>query len=127
MFNLNAFHNIKKGDWLVILLSLASVAILFKTQWDSAPANKVQIRAADTIIGTYSLNQLRDIHVHGPLGDSVIRIQHGQARFIASPCQSQYCVHQGWLKRAGQAAICLPNHVSLELLGEKKLYDSLNY
>jgi len=36
-------------------------------------------------------------------------------------------VHQGWLSHAGQVAICLPNQISLELLAERKLYDSLSY
>jgi len=127
MFNLSAFNSLKIGDGLVILIGLLCVFFLFQTQWQSAPASKVQIRLADNIIGTYSLNQKRDIHVHGPLGESLIRIDHGQARFVRSPCQNQYCVHQRWLKRAGQAAICLPNQVTLELMGEKKMYDSLNY
>lgn len=127
MFNLSAFNSIKMGDGLVMFISLMFVIFLFQSQWQSAPATKVQIRLGDQMIGTYSLNQQRDIHVLGPLGESLIRIAQGQARFVRSPCQNQYCVHQSWLKRAGQVAICLPNQVSLELLGEKKLYDSLNY
>jgi len=127
MFNLSAFNSLKIGDGLVILIGLVCVFFLFQTQWQSAQANKVQIRLADKVIGTYSLNQKRDIHVHGPLGESLIRIDLGQARFVSSPCQNQYCVHQRWLKRAGQVAICLPNQVTLELIGEKRMYDSLNY
>ena len=48
-------------------------------------------------------------------------------RYTQSPCRNQYCVHQGWLSRAGQVAVCLPNQISLELLGGDKNYDSLNY
>ena len=73
------------------------------------------------------VDQERTLDIHGPLGNSRIVIQHGQVRFEHSPCTNQYCVHQGWLKRAGQVAICLPNQVSLELLGAKRAYDSLNY
>jgi hypothetical protein len=36
-------------------------------------------------------------------------------------------VRQGWLKQAGEIAICLPNQVSLELTGSGKTYDSLSY
>ena len=121
------------GDWVVILLGIVLVIFLFATLWQSTPASQLQIRQGNQIVGTYTLNQNRTIHVHGPLGDSIIQISHaagkndGQVRFIASPCSSQYCVHQGWLKRAGQVAVCLPNQVSIELLGEKKPYDSLSY
>lgn len=115
------------GDWLVILLSLVAIFWMFHTFWRSAPATKVQIRLADQVIGTYSLNQQREIHVHGPQGESVIAIRHGEARFLKSPCTGQYCVHHGWLKKAGQVAICLPNHVSLTLQNAQPMYDSLNY
>lgn len=115
------------GDWLVLGLSLVAILWMFKLFWVTAPAAKVQIRVGEQILGTYSLNQSRDIHVHGALGESVIRIHHGEARFLKSPCTGQYCVHQGWLKKAGQVALCLPNHVSLELLGVHSAYDTLNY
>ena len=115
------------GDWLIILLSLLGIFYLFQTLWSNEHAAKVQIRIGDKIYATYSLNQQREIHVHGKLGDAVISISQGKARFAKSPCNTQYCVHQGWLTHAGQAAICLPNQISLELLGDTKPYDSLNY
>ena len=76
---------------------------------------------------TYSLSQDRSIAVPGPVGISQIIIHQGQARFSRSPCRKQYCVHQGWLSHAGQVDVCLPNQISLELLGGEKKYDSLNY
>lgn len=115
------------GDWLVILGGLLSIFLLFQTLWSSEHAAKVQIRLGDKIYGTYSLNQQREVHMHGKLGDAVISIAQGKVRFVKSPCHAQYCVHQGWLMHAGQAAICLPNQISLELLGDAKPYDSLNY
>lgn len=115
------------GDWLIILVSIIVVIILFQTLWTNQPANQLQIRQGDNIIGTYDLNQTRELHIHGPLGDSHISIAQGKVRFSQSPCTNQYCVHQGWLHRAGQVAICIPNQISLQLTGEKKSYDSLNY
>lgn len=115
------------GDWFVLLASLLFVIYLLNTLWSNEHATKVQIRLGDKIYATYSLNQQREIHMHGKLGDAIISIAQGKARFAKSPCNTQYCVHQGWLSHAGQAAICLPNQISLELLGESKPYDSLNY
>ncbi|MFW5431829.1 MAG: NusG domain II-containing protein [Methylophilaceae bacterium] len=115
------------GDWLVIITMLVAVILLFKTLWTNTPASELQIRQGDKIIGTYDLDQERALHVHGPLGDSHITITDGRVRFKQSPCNNQYCVHQGWLSRAGQVAICLPNQIGLQLIGEDKPYDSLNY
>ena len=115
------------GDWLVIVIGAIAVIWLFQSLWSNAPASQLQIRQADKIIGTYDLNQTRELHIHGQLGESHISIDQGKVRFKQSPCTNQYCVHQGWLAHAGQVAICLPNQISLQLIGENKPYDSLNY
>jgi hypothetical protein len=121
------FAELRVGDWLIMLISLLCVFYLFHTFWSKEQATKVQIRLGDKTYATYSINQTREIHLHGKLGDAVISINQGKARFAKSPCRNQYCIHQGWLTHAGQAAICLPNQISLELLGETKTYDSLSY
>jgi len=115
------------GDCLVMIVSTIVVIFLFKTLWSNAPASQLMIRQGNKVVGTYDLNQNRELHLHGPLGESHISIAQGKVRFKQSPCTNQYCVHQGWLKLAGQVAICLPNQISLQLIGEKKSYDSLNY
>jgi hypothetical protein len=115
------------GDWLVIFASIIVVIFMFQQFWSLEHASKLKIRQGDKIIGTYDLNQTRELQIHGALGDSLISINQGKVRFKQSPCHNQYCVHQGWLSHAGQVAICLPNQISLQLMGAKKTYDSLNY
>jgi hypothetical protein len=123
----NKFPKPLIGDWLFILLSLVAIFVLFQQFWHLEQASTLKIRQGNSIVGTFDLNQSRELHIKGPLGESLIVIEHGQARFKRSPCNSQYCVHQGWLSHAGQVAICIPNQISLQLLGKKSSYDSLNY
>ena len=125
--SLNLNHKPLIGDWLVIIGGILAVFFMFQQFWNSEQASKLKIRQGDKIIGTYDLNQSRELHIKGPLGESIVAISNGQARFKQSPCPSQYCVHQGWLNHAGQVAICIPNQISLQLVGAKKSYDSLNY
>lgn len=115
------------GDWFTIIVSMVIIIYLFLTLWSHEQASKIQIRVGNKIQASYDLNQQRDITVHGPIGDAVIHIGQGKVRFAKSPCHNQYCVHQGWLTHTGQVAICLPNQISLELIGKQKPYDSLNY
>jgi hypothetical protein len=115
------------GDWLIVIASLLGVIYLFQTLWSNTPASQLAVRQGDKVIGTYDLNQTRELHLHGPKGDSHISIAQGKVRFKQSPCNNQYCVHQGWLSKTGQVAICLPNQISLQLIGENMPYDSLNY
>ena len=127
MSNWRSFPKPLPGDWLLLLAALLAVGLLFATLWHPEHAAKLRIRSGDAVYATYSLDQDRTLEIHGPLGVSRIVIRQGKVRFLSSPCSNQYCVHQGWLEHAGQVAICLPNRVSLELLGGEKAYDSLNY
>jgi hypothetical protein len=115
------------GDWLVMVASLVAIIFMFLQFWSFEHASKLKIRQGNQIIGIYDLNQTRELHIHGAIGDSLISIEQGKVRFKQSPCPNQYCVHQGWLSLAGQVAICLPNQISLQLMGAKNTYDSLNY
>lgn len=115
------------GDWLVIIASVVAIILMFRVFWSFEHASKLKIRQGNQIIGTYDLNQTRDLRIHGALGDSLISISQGKVRFKQSPCNNQYCVHQGWLNHAGQVAICIPNQISLQLTSAKNSYDSLNY
>ena len=123
---LNWKVDILAGDVVIFASALGLVIGLFVTQWDQPSAGKVLVRSGDKIFATLSLNQKRTLEVPGPLGISRIVIDGNRVRVASDPGVHQYCVKQGWLSHAGQIAMCLPNRVSVELLGEKH-YDSLNY
>jgi hypothetical protein len=115
------------GDWLVIGFSLGLVILSFFTLWSQQPATTLRIRTGSTVFGEFSLMQTKSLKILGKIGVSAIDIQQGKVRFKQSPCNSQYCVHQGWLQHAGQVAICIPNQVSIELIGAVPTMDTLNY
>jgi hypothetical protein len=123
----NSHLKLLLGDLLVIIISIVAIFFMFQEFWSFEHASQLRIRQGNKIIGTYDLNQTRELHIKGPIGESIIIINQGKVRFKQSPCHNQYCVHQGWLSHAGEVAICLPNQVSLQLLGAKNTYDSLNY
>jgi hypothetical protein len=120
-------EHIKPGDWLTLLAGALLTAFLASTLWQGGAADKALIRSGGKIFREAPLSRDQIIEVPGPLGISRIAIHNRQARIAADPSPRQYCVHQGWLKQAGEIAICLPNQVSLELSGGSKRYDSLNY
>ena len=118
---------LKPGDWLVLGTGMLVVAWLFATLWHGGRADHVIVRSGGKIVAETSLLQDRSIAVQGPLGVSLIKIQQQRVRVASDPSPRQYCVKQGWLKRAGEVAVCLPNQVSVEIAGAQKMYDSLNY
>ncbi|MDD2775866.1 MAG: NusG domain II-containing protein [Gallionella sp.] len=118
---------IKLGDVLTLVFASAGVVVLTLTFWNGALADKVVIRSGGKIFREVSLSQDQEIAVTGPLGISIIVIQKRKVRIASDPSPRQYCVRQGWLQQAGEVALCLPNQISVELVGSKKQYDSLSY
>ncbi len=128
-FILNNHFNAKPlvGDWLIVAISAIAIIFLFQQFWRLEHPSTLKVRLGDKVAGTYDLNQMRELKFNGPIGVATISIHQGKVRFKQSPCHNQYCVHQGWLIHAGQVAICIPNQLSIQLLGKQSSYDSLSY
>lgn len=120
-------QHVKPGDWLTMLLGGMAVVALAMNLWSGELADKAVIRSGGKIFQTVPLSRNQNIEVPGPLGVSLITIENRKARIASDPSPRQYCVRQGWLQQAGEVALCLPNQVSVELVGSRKRYDSLNY
>lgn len=120
-------QHIKSGDWIIFFSGCLFVFWITSTVWHGSAADKVIIRSGGKIFRVAPLSSNLELEVPGPLGKSKITIHNHQARITSDPSPRQYCVRQGWLKQAGEIAICLPNQVSLELTGNTKHYDSLSY
>ena len=118
-----------RADIVVVALAAALVGALFAAYWQPPqPAAQVEVRSGRDIIGHYSLSENRVLHVAGTLGESVLKIEDGRVRFIASPCRNRVCIHSGWHAHRGDAAACLPNRVSLSLRGGGKgRYDAVSH
>jgi hypothetical protein len=120
-------QHIRFGDWMIFLAGAIFTLWLASVSWHGGAADKAIIRSGGKIFRELPLSQDLELEVPGPLGYSKIAIHNHQARIASDPSPRQYCVRQGWLKQAGEVAICLPNQVSLELSGNNKRYDSLSY
>lgn len=120
-------QHIRVGDILTLSLAAIVVVVLTMKFWTGDIADKAIIRSGGKIFREVPLSHDQRIEVPGPLGNSLIVIEKNQARIASDPSPRQYCVRQGWLKHAGEIALCLPNQVSVELSGGRKQYDSLNY
>ena len=119
--------DVRVGDVGVLLAGAGFVVTLTLWAWGGSQGDTVIIRAAGQVIETTSLSLPHRLNVNGPLGVTRIEIEPGRARVAADPSPRQLCVKQGWLTQSGQAALCLPNQVSLEIRGHSTAYDTLGY
>ncbi len=44
-----------------------------------------------------------------------IQVSHGKVRVLDSDCLQHICTHTGWIQRAGQSIVCVPNRVLIEI------------
>ena len=117
----------KPGDWFTMLLGVALVTGLAVHFWGGAQGDTLLVRAQGKLVEQANLRSARTLTVAGPLGNTLIEIQPGRARIARDPSPRQLCVKQGWLNRAGEVALCLPNQVSVEIRGAVRTYDSIAY
>lgn len=118
---------LRAGDVGVLLAGAGAVVMLTLWAWGGERGDTAVIRAAGQIVQTAALTHAQAFAVAGPLGTTRIEIEPGRARIARDPSPRQLCVKQGWLTQSGQAALCLPNQVSLEIRGRAAPHDTLAY
>lgn len=116
------------ADKIVLILCVLLTASLYWGLWRADDeAREVEIIVDGEKNYILDLFENKRLSVKGKLGESVIEIKDGQARFISSPCNTSFCVRSGWQNHGGDFVACLPNSVSLHLVGGSKLYDAINF
>lgn len=118
----------RAGDLTIIALCAALVGTTYWFAWQPAGAARVAVvNVPGEPARRVSLDARRELAVSGHRGKSRIALRPGGARFLASPCRGKQCVHAGWLEGDGAFAACLPNGVSLTLVGDGEGYDGFGY
>jgi hypothetical protein len=122
--------DIRPGDVLILIAAIIFVVYLYKQHWFSNTSHSVDfvsIQVANQPAKIYPLLKQQNIKVIGANGESKIEIKQGKARFVHSHCFSQQCVLHGWISLAGETIACLPNKISVSLIGRNSEFDALNY
>ena len=106
------------ADKLVLLLGTMLVIFSYVHFWQSSPAQFAIIQSPqqDKLIVDLTRNQT--LHIQGQLGESLIEVNQGRIRFVASACTNKRCIQSGWHQHGGDLTACLPNRVSLQLSGD---------
>jgi hypothetical protein len=124
---------LKIGDWIVIA-SVALATILLAIPGDEPAVGAVAFIHSDAgLAGPFALNEHRLIDYNGPAGRTTVELGSAQtpmaqapiaqARIATSECRHQICVSAGWIRRAGEVAVCLPNGIILRLAGPASAAD----
>ena len=107
-----------RADKLLILGAALSIIGLSAYQFDPSPdGSEVVVEVAEEVFGPYPLSEPRSLRLDGPRGISEVEIDQGAARIVAAPCPQLLCVRRGWVRRRGEAAVCVPNRLVLRVRG----------
>lgn len=118
---------IRSGDIVIIGMALVLVIGLARQIYVGTTATRVRITVASHEHSDYPAWHERQIAVSGPLGETVVEIAEGRARVVSSPCTQKICLRSGWLEAAGDATACVPNRVSVALLGRDPRFDAVSF
>lgn len=113
------------ADWLLAFL-LVALSLGSWVWWGRRPPGSQLVVECPGRSQRHPLGLAQVFVVEGPLGQSRVEIAGGQARIAASPCPEQRCVRQGWIRRQGEIAACLPNRVVLRVEGAAGAMDALS-
>ena len=121
----------RRGDYIVVIVCALMLPVLFvRYGLPGSTGTQARINTGNSIYAQVPLSRPHIYRVAGRLGISEIEVRDGQIRFNHSPCPGQQCVHSGWAKRGGEFIACVPNRVSVSVLGQGAggdYYDSINF
>lgn len=116
-----------RADIVLLVLAILTLPLVYLYYWQPTTAGTtVRIMRGETLVEELALNKDRQISVNGPLGVSRLQIKNGKVRFTASPCTGKVGIHAGWLSHSGDFTACLPNRISIQIMGPGQ-YDSMNF
>ena len=124
---LQFIKKIKIGDLLTIFIFIVLTGYLASILWNFPQGEYLKIQMGKQVIGSFSLNQNVIKIIEGPIGKTEVIIDTVKVRISKSPCTKKYCLHQGWINKLNQTIVCVPNQISISIIGARTDYDSLNY
>ena len=118
---------IKKADIiLAVFLIVVGLAMSYILSFGNNTGSELTITCDGEKFGSYSLYEDREIAIERDGHINKVTIKSGTVSMNFSNCHGQDCIHQGEISKAGEAIICLPNKVVLQIDGGEAEYDTLS-
>jgi hypothetical protein len=124
----------RKTRWSWLDLFIATGIVLFSLYWlvsrdETQGALKTAVVYKDgVVIERLSLAAVEERHIDlRPHGIAmVVSVSQGRVRVLSSSCKQQICVRKGWVGRAQDPIICIPNKITIEVTGTDSDYDAIS-
>ena len=103
---------LKKADIILIAaLALLAVLTLLFPLLNTASGSEAVVLVKNNELYRLPLN--KDTHID--LGTNIVKIEHGKVSVESATCPDKVCVHHSPIKNKGDAIICVPNGIVVEV------------
>jgi hypothetical protein len=106
---------------VVVLILFAAVAALLAINRGES-GRYGEILCNNEVIERVDLSRDGEFNVEG-FENVVFSVKDGRVAFLKSDCPDKVCVRTGYIETVGQSAVCLPNRLTLRIMGEKNEID----
>ena len=114
-----------RSDWILIVIVASISLLLLGLRWLPVTGDQTRARVEleGRIVQEINLQVVDGSVVTIPLkqGEARLEVKGGAVRLLPMPdsvCPRQICSHTGWIRRAGETLICVPNRLVIRLGGE---------
>jgi hypothetical protein len=108
----------KPLDAVSFALALVACVAAGLAAWTPSGGAPFAVIESGGEVWIYPLSADALVRVRGALGESVIEIRDGGARFVESPCANKTCISSGTAHDPHDWIACLPNRVILRIESE---------
>ena len=122
--NRPAFFRLTAADVVVASALALAGAYLLAAGGRGVPGDRVEIMSPRGETLVFDLRATRTIDVDGLKGTTVVAVEDGCVRFLASPCPHKTCLGRGRISQCGEWIACVPNGVVASIKG-KRAYDGI--
>ena len=104
-----------RDSCLIVFFLLLSILLFFIIQGRTEPGSSVVVAVDGVQIGEYSLFLDGEYPLNN--GSNILRIENKTACMIEANCPDQLCMRQGKIQYTGQCITCLPNKLTVTVIG----------
>lgn len=60
-------------------------------------------------------------------GYNTVEVGNNRVRIKAASCPDQLCVKEGWISKANEMAVCMPNRIMIKIVGQETEIDDVAF
>lgn len=100
---------------LILALAMIGILLLLWSQRGDRTGGYASVQVNGVEISRHSLYLEGTFPING--GTNTLEIKAGKARLVDADCPDKLCVRQGWVQYTGQCITCLPNRLTVTIVG----------